>query len=84
MNAVELFGHCDNDNSVIRYSMKQSHSQLQETIFHELIHALMFQTELEHLFTDDQKEQLCRGLAPRLLALVQDNPQLVRFLTEKE
>lgn len=82
MNAVDLFGHCDNDNGVIRYSKKQSFSQLQETVVHELIHALLFQTELEHLFNDDQKEQLCRGLAPRILALLQQNPRLVAWLTE--
>jgi len=53
-----------------------------ETLLHECLHGLWYSTQLERKFKDDQEEDVIYTLAPRILALLRDNPELVKWLTE--
>jgi hypothetical protein len=52
-----------------------------ETLLHETLHAMWAQTNLQKRFTDKQQEAVVWALAPRLLSLLRDNPELVKWLT---
>lgn len=58
-----------------------------ETMLHEALHAIWNQTLLDKLYPDEEPdspgEAIISTLAPRLLAVLRDNPQLVAYLTEK-
>lgn len=50
---------------------------LRETLLHELIHALFYNTGISERFTDKTEEQIVRALSPALFSLLRDNPALV-------
>lgn len=71
--------------AVIVYDPAQAHTQLRDTLLHELLHCVIFETPLRKELKDsEEEEKLVWTLSPRILALLRDNPQLVAFLTEKE
>lgn len=75
-----VVGICGEDSQEVRYDPDIGPSVLRETVLHELLHAVWHQTTLDRLYTDEQEEQVLWTLAPRLLALLRDNPELVMFL----
>jgi hypothetical protein len=82
MDAAGLNGHCDHDQGVIRYSEKQSASQIRETFLHEILHACFWNAGLTaDVGGPDDEEKLINKLAPRVLAMMRDNKGLVRWLT---
>jgi hypothetical protein len=54
-----------------------------ETVLHELIHAMWHQTGLDRKFKDSDEEEVAWSLAPRILALLKHNPDLVSYLVEE-
>lgn len=58
-----------------------------EVLLHEAMHAMWGQTSLDRDYPDgppdSEGEKIIFTLAPRILALLRDNPELVKWLTEK-
>jgi hypothetical protein len=77
-------GGVDHIKQEIIYHPEQADEQERDTILHELLHCLIFQTHLRKKFEEAEEEELVWTLSPRLLALLRDNPRLVQYLTEKE
>lgn len=78
------YGDCDNDNLVIRIVAGRSLENDQDTLLHEIIHAVEFQMGLDgEINKKVSAEQRVQGTATGLLAVMKDNPALVRYLTTK-
>ena len=78
------YGDCDNDQLVIRIIAGRSIANDQDTLLHEILHAIEFQMGLDGAINKKVSvEQRIQGTATGLLAVMKDNPALVRFLTRK-
>jgi hypothetical protein len=79
-------GNCDADHERILIQEGMASGATRDTVLHELIHACFGQGWMIRLknIDKDLEEELVEALAPRLLALLRDNPKLVAYLTEKE
>lgn len=62
-------------------------ANVQQVLLHEILHAVWAETHLTHLLeglpeNPDDKEEMIVGMqAPALLFVIQQNPQLVAYLT---
>ena len=78
-------GLCGTDTQEVHIDAKLGPTVERETVLHELIHAIWAQTFLKRGYPDDSGggtgETIIDELAPRLLALLRDNPRLVTYLT---
>lgn len=76
-------GVCGNDVHDIRLDPQQALGSMQDTLLHETMHAMTDQAgaqgKLVNL-TEDQEEFIVASIATRTLALLRDNPTLVKFL----
>ncbi len=72
----DLLGHVDHRSGEITLGTDMSASQKQDTLLHELLHAV-----LDLLGRDD--EALVRLMTPPLLDLLQRNPKLVEYLMQR-
>lgn len=59
---------------------EMSHSQIQETILHEALHAMYDLSGATFDLEDNTEERLVRALAPVLLRFLRDNPKLLQAL----
>ena len=85
MGATDQAGGVDLSGQAIIYDPGLHSMQERDTILHELLHCIIFQTPLRKTITDqEEEERLVWTLSPRILALLRDNPQFVKYLTEKE
>jgi hypothetical protein len=75
---ADLYGLCDKGKHVISLHPEQSPTRLRSTLVHELLHALC---DLTGVDDDKAEERIVTVLAPAVLALLQDNPRLVNWLT---
>lgn len=86
VQASNAVGACLEVESKIIYDPGQSQGQVRDTILHELLHAVWGQTYMDKKYDDNapdsEGELMIHELAPRILALLRDNPALVKFLTE--
>ena len=76
-------GRCHPDHESIQLASQQADNQKRDTLLHESIHAIIAQGMSASLKELDKmlEETLVSFLAPRLLALMRDNPRLVEYLT---
>lgn len=70
-------GQCTAQSLTIAICKDQAPSQLRDTLLHELTHALLNQLDMDK----DQEELVASTFGPGLLALIVDNPDLIRFVT---
>ena len=68
-------GTYDQELSRILIKDGMSASSTRDTLMHELLHAI-----LQHYEMDSEK--IVRLMTPALIAILRDNPKLVRFFTE--
>lgn len=68
-------GDSSNDNLTIRVDPNLPCTALAETLLHEALHMCAAQASI------DDDEDLVNRMAPRVLALLRANPELVEFLT---
>lgn len=66
------FGHASIERLVIALEAEQPESLLKDTLMHECLHAMLTTLDLE----DDLEERVILTLAPALLSLANNNPQL--------
>lgn len=74
---ADLVGECDTDKQVITILDGQPLESSQDTLLHELIHAV------DEAVDSGLKETQVKRLATGLLAVLKDNPRLVAFLRRK-
>ena len=74
----DLLGECDTNLLQIRVRQRLPRSKAQETLTHELLHACTHPSlnGNEHL----SDEQFVEGVAPVLLQVIRDNPDLLDYL----
>jgi len=81
---VEASGSYQADMSMAVIDPGLELGQEQDTVLHELLHAIWRQTHLDTKYPDEDAdskgELIIQTLAPRLLALIRDNPKLVAYL----
>lgn len=79
------YGHTDNKTLVISISPYQSSSEYQDTLLHEILHAVWAQgpdigATMDDIGQDGREEYLVGRQSPWLLLVLQDNPRLFEFL----
>jgi hypothetical protein len=69
--------------SLIHISKKQSPSSERDTLLHEVLHAVCYESGLSLVLGigDEDEERIIRILAPWLLTVIRDNPHLIEQLT---
>jgi hypothetical protein len=72
-------GECDFDNTQIVIRKRLKKSVAKETLLHELLHACIYPSFNDKSTTD---EEFVLALAPVLLQVIQDNPELLEYLTQ--
>ena len=72
-NNDSAYGIYDEKSTTIKLLEGMSKSALQDTLVHEILHALLQAYELD-------SEKIVRALTPGIVSMIKDNPQLVLFL----
>ena len=74
-------GECDPDHLKIRLDENLPHTQLAETLLHEILHCCWSQTALKiDESTSELEEQVVASLSPLLLGVLRSNPKLIKYL----
>jgi hypothetical protein len=71
-------GATGTDQTYIVLDPSSSRGVLMETLLHECLHAIWTQTALDKEYSDEQEEQVIYTLSPRIMALLRDNPRMVK------
>jgi hypothetical protein len=74
---ADLVGECDSDRQEIRVRDGQPLEQEQDTLLHELIHAI------DEAVDSKLKESQVKRIATGLLAVLKENPNLASYLRRK-
>lgn len=84
---LKAFGQLAPDQGILFADPKVSLGNRQETLVHESLHAMWKQSrlcmEIPDEGDDSEGEKIIRDLSPRILAWVQDNPELVDYIRER-
>lgn len=81
---VQLRGLHEGDDMTITLREGMKVSMLRVTTVHELLHALIEVSRTDSMFEGGTtEERFVERTAPWLTALLQDNPRLVEFLTDR-
>ena len=75
IDATGNAGLCDLRRLRITYDPQQEMVELQDTIVHEVTHAIDFLMDL------DLTEKQVRGIATGLISVIRDNPQFAKLIT---
>ena len=78
----DAVGLCAEDKQEIYIDGDLGPSIEKETLLHEAMHQIWHQTELDRKYKDSDEEAVIWSLAPRLLALILNNPGLIEWLQE--
>lgn len=74
-------GFCHPVPQKIEVSTRQPEDGIKATIMHEVIHAILWVYVLPDGEPEDREEKLTRALAAPLMSVLQENPDLVAYLT---
>ena len=74
---ITEYGLCDEENQTIKIRPVKGKDVVKDTLIHECVHAIDFGMHTE--LTEKQVSALGSGI----WALLNDNPELMRFLQEK-
>lgn len=87
-DADEMYGKTDHSTKVITIYQCKTEEILKETLLHELLHVVM-EDKAEAIFNFDpdkkeydKEENLIRLISPVLMQIINDNPELWRFLSK--
>jgi len=83
--SFDLLGETDPDQTEIKIRSTQSLSSAQNTLLHEILHAIVWESGYRQVadLSTDQEETMVRVLTPWILAVLQDNPDVLAFLLTK-
>ena len=85
----DCFGDSDTDSKEVRiYYKGRSKQNVLETLLHELMHVLVFDTSdsifnYDHEKMDNKEENAIRLLSPRFFHLIKDNVKLIDFVVKE-
>ena len=74
---VAANGDCDHDEVMIRIRKRMRRTKTQEILLHEVLHACLYPLDLKN------EERFVEKMAPELLQVLKNNPNLVRYLVEE-
>ena len=57
---------------------------MRETLMHEVLHTVLYNTGLSDRMTEKTEEHLVRALSPALFMLLRNNPVFVQYVTGNE
>ena len=77
----ELMGCCDYNENLVYMLRGMNLEKSQEILLHELLHACCYPSLIDVQLDD---ELFVDNMAPHLLQMLQDNPRLVAYLTQKK
>lgn len=78
------YGECDADKHLISIIAGRSHGNDQNTLTHEIFHAIAFELDLDGAINKPaDNERWIQGLATGWLAVLKDNAGLVSYLRSK-
>jgi hypothetical protein len=84
--AAGTTGFCLPDQSLLIITPANSSDAMRDTVLHEILHGVWNQTGLKIKYPDGDPdspgEDIIFQLTPRLMALLRDNPEFVKFLME--
>jgi Zn-dependent peptidase ImmA (M78 family) len=78
-----LYGQTHHRKAVINLNTKQADTQLRDTVLHEILHVIFNQAGMASIldtWTHEHEEMMTRLLAPWVLSVIRDNPDLLAFL----
>jgi len=80
-----LLGETLPDDTEIIIRKAQSACSKQNTLLHEILHAIVWESGYRQVadLSTDQEETMVRVLTPWILAVLQDNPNVLTFLLSK-
>ena len=78
----DCHGDCNPDTKIIRISKEYSKLSQAETLFHEILHAIYYESRLNEHHKPEVEEQIVSTLAPYLLSAIIDNPELMGILKD--
>lgn len=73
MNGVEVYGYIDYEQATIDLDARLAPDRLQRTLWHEILHAILFNHKCNADEDYDNNEELIEILARGLNALMKDN-----------
>lgn len=81
---LDLLGETDANNCTIDIRAKQGRTSKQDTLVHELLHAIFWCSgyKVNWALPDRDEEEIISSLSPWILGALKDNPKLVDFLLE--
>ena len=77
-------GHCDGNALIIWVRQRLRKSKAREIFLHEILHACTY-ASFSCVYSEGENhtgEEFVRAVAPTLLEVLQDNPELVEYLTQ--
>jgi len=77
------FGEICFDGLEISINKNQERSMMAETLLHECLHGIIGEMGLRHVVPIKKEEDLVQGLAYNLLIFMRENPNIVKYLSEK-
>lgn len=78
------WGECNFEKMEISIATKQEETGLRNSLFHEIIHAIIFERfHGSKLITDKNEEQIVEGITNGLLSLFANNPQILTLFRRK-
>lgn len=77
------YGACDSDKKLISIVAGRSLGNDQDTLIHEIFHAVAFEMNVEDVGTQSSEERWIQAFATGWLAVLKDNPGLVSYLRGK-
>ena len=80
-----LLGETFPDDTEIIIRKRQSVCSKQNTLLHEIIHAIVWESGYRQIadLSTETEENLVRILTPWILAVLQDNPNVLAFLLDR-
>ena len=80
-SAACLYGCVRYATQTIHVNPAQGPDLKKDTLLHEVVHAILWQTGLQARFDGDSEEEFVRCFSPALLDTLQRNPKFVAYLT---
>lgn len=79
-DGIELLGHADSINLMLRVEKNQASTMKANTFVHEVIHGMLDNTILRNV---PNNEDITISLTEPLLQLIVDNPALIRYINKE-
>lgn len=86
---IPFHGETFTDNKEICIATKYAPQEVQDTVMHEFLHAIMedlFESlfpDLDETMASKKEEAFTRLLTPRMLQFIQENPKWIKYLQKK-